>query len=345
MSSSESKSKPASQRKLKRKREEGSVPLVADVSALMTAAILLPILAALMPYVYARLTATFEIMEQAMVMDFVDAVNLATRDIAILMALAIIPLVGAAILISVMTTILYNGGIIFSMKSITPQFERMSPVKGFGRMFGRRSFIETGVAAARLTIWFGFAAILMWQFSGDVFEGSFCGASCLSAIGSHLIVWLALGALLLFLVSSVLEMILQQNIFLHEQRMTASEVKKEGKEMSGSPEVKREQRRLRQEMAEGADSIGIDKANMGFFWKDQFIAIRYHPQLAPIPRVSAKSKSRKKSLAMRTQLEANGFRAIEHDGVIEACFKVPPGGAIGVQGQPALIDGMTIMFK
>lgn len=345
MSGSESKNKPASQKKLNRKRREGSIPIVADVAALLTSALLLIVTSALASYFYERLIATFQVIERAMTMPFIEAVNIALSDIATLLALAVIPLVGAAILISVLTTIIYNGGILFSLNPISPKFDRMSPVTGFGRMFGRRSFIETGVAATRLLLWFGASGILVWRYYADAFEGAYCGSSCLVEIGFSLLIWLMLGAFLLFVVSSILEMILQKNIFLHEQRMTDSEVKKEAKEMSGSPEVKKEQRRLRQELADVADSIGPDKANMLFYWEDRCVALRYHPELAPVPKLSAKATSRVAMLALRERVERNGFRTLEHEDVVLTCIKTPLGSAINTLGQHALIDGMSKMFK
>ena len=127
--------------------------------------------------------------------------------------------------------------------------------------------------------------------------------------------------------------------------MTQSESKQEAKEMGGSQEVKQEQRRLRNEAMEGAEASSIDKANMCFFWKDSCVAIRYHPKLAPVPRVAAKAKSKAKSEKLRKVIRENGFREVESLAVVETCINTPIGNAIDKAGQTALVEGLTTMFS
>ncbi|MFG5379915.1 EscU/YscU/HrcU family type III secretion system export apparatus switch protein [Yoonia sp. R2-816] len=56
--------------------------------------------------------------------------------------------------------------------------------------------------------------------------------------------WLYLvGAMVIFMLAAGIDMIVQRALFLFKQRMTASEVKRERKEQSGTPKVRQERRR------------------------------------------------------------------------------------------------------
>lgn len=344
MSETESKTKPASPRKLQKQRTEGVVPLVADVAALLSAGLSLATLAFMLPITMQYIWDTILVVELATSLPFAEAVNVATRNVARLLSLIILPVLAVSIGASVITAIIYNKGFVFSLKPITPNAGRMSPVMGFTRIFGKRSIIETGVNFARLFVWFGFVAVVVTSYLPDVIQASYCGSRCAVEMAFQILIWMIVGAVVLLLISSGFEMILQKSLFLGEQRMTESEVKKEAKEMAGSPEVKKEQRRLRQEALEGAEASSVDKANMCFYWKECAVAIRYHPTLAPVPRVSAKSRSIDKSHALRARVKENGFRELESQDIIETCISTQVGGMINEEGQRALVEGLTAMF-
>ena len=53
------------------------------------------------------------------------------------------------------------GGMIFSAKTLRPKFERLSPLKGFGRMFSQKSLVELGKSIAKILLIAGVATLVL----------------------------------------------------------------------------------------------------------------------------------------------------------------------------------------
>jgi len=149
---------------------------------------------------------------------------------------------------------------------------------------------------------------------------------------------------LVLIVSAGIESLVQKFVFLHEQRMTNTEVKRENKEQQGSPELRKERNRLRQEAREGGEASTINHANMCFYWKERSIAVRYHPEHAKVPMVTGRANSPVKCASLVKQVKDNGYPSLEHQGVVEAAFKIPPGSPMGEETHDQLIDALQKLY-
>jgi flagellar biosynthetic protein FlhB len=151
-------------------------------------------------------------------------------------ALAMAPLLGlllAAALLAPLTI----GGWTFSGESLVPDFARLNPVTGLGRVFSVRGLIELGKALARFFVVALVAVMLLWkQFhSFNQLEVEPVGTAvshALSLAGTALI---ALGGALAAIALVDVPLALWQ--FNKQMRMTRQEIRDESKETEGSPEI------------------------------------------------------------------------------------------------------------
>ena len=343
--SSEAKKHPASDQKLRKQREEGNIANGAEIANVAGTVASLVILIGLAPYILSHLRAAFDVPVVTYDYPFVTAVDAVVPTIGKILLLAVAPVVLVGSVGSIITSMVHNKGVLFSVKAITPKLERISPIAGFKRMFGKRTWVEVGTTLLRLAVWFCAGAFFLWQIFAALFELDSCGLGCTVGIIFH-ILWRLLATLLILLIILIAtEIIIQRNLFLHEQRMTDTEVKKEQKDNFGSNEVRQERQRVRQEDAELAESTGVDKANMCFYFGDMCIAVRYHPEHVKVPQITAKGTSAKKSAALRAKVADNGFPELEHEAVIKASTKSQVGHNVGEEMHAPLIDAMTKLFS
>lgn len=181
------------------------------------------------------------------------------------------------------------GGFNFSWQGAAPKPSKMSPLKGFKRMFGTQALIEllkglgkfcvVAVSAFFLLRW-QFPTIL--QFSGGILQQTLVDAVTL------------LGFMFLLLVCSMLLIVaidvpFQRYNHTKQLRMTKQEVKDERKNAEGSPEIKSKIRQMQLSMAMKRMMQDVPKADVVVTNPTHYaVALSYNPMSKTAPRVVAK---------------------------------------------------------
>ncbi len=328
MSDTEAKTSPASKRKLAKKRSEGAVPAAQDLAGLLAAAAGIVLITATGTVIWGSITQGYSGALSLLNEPFLDALDASIGQLVRSLALAVLPVFGLSLIVAVIVTILYNNGIVFSLKPVVPQLERVSPKSGFKRVYGRRGWIETGAGFSRIALWFLAAGIIAVLWLPGLLKTANCGGPCQAHILLPMTWYLIGAAVVIMLLSAGVDMLLQRFLFLGEQRMTKSEVKREQKEQTGTPEVRRERKRLQREMADGADSIGLGRANMCFYSKDQAVSIRFMPPQSPLPRITAKADGAIEAAKMRAALRKAGFPESERPLIVAKAMSRDIGSVI-----------------
>lgn len=181
------------------------------------------------------------------------------------------------------------GGWVFSGKAIAPKFERLDPVKGLGRAFGKRGLAEMAKALAKFLLLAGVAVTLIWTDAdrllamgrGDL-QQSLAEAGWMIGRG--------------FLIASAATLLIAAvdvpfQIHSHNQklRMSRQEVREEMKETDGRPEVKARIRGIQQELARRRMMEEVPKADVIVTNPTHYaVALKYDPDRMGAPRVVAK---------------------------------------------------------
>jgi len=71
--------------------------------------------------------------------------------------LLIVPILAATVVLAVLASGA-TGGYLFSLKSVLPNFGKLSPLEGFSRMFGSKALVELGKAILK----FSLVATVLW---------------------------------------------------------------------------------------------------------------------------------------------------------------------------------------
>jgi flagellar biosynthetic protein FlhB len=202
--------------------------------------------------------------------------------------LASAPLLGA-ILAAAVVAPLAIGGWNFSGEAMVPDWSRLNPITGLGRVFSLRGWLELLKAMARFLVVALIAILVLWkQFSafttlGRESVGSGIGHA-LSLCGAALIA-LGGGLGIIALVDAPLALWQHQRSL----RMTRQEVKDENKETEGNPELRGRIRRTQQKIARQRMMHEVKRADVVITNPTHYsIALRYEDKRMRAPILVAK---------------------------------------------------------
>ena len=284
------KTEAPTQKRLDDARKEGQIPRSRDLTA---AAVMLAAGAILMMSGPTIGTKLGELMRSGLAISRAQAFD----DTAMLRAFgnlsmaafwAVAPVLGITMLVALAAP-LALGGWAFSGKALVPDFKRLSPIAGFGRMLSIRAWVELAKSLGKFAI-VGIAGWLVLKFNTDKLLG--LGAEPVQAAIGHSIqiagqALIALtGALV---VIAAIDVPFQLWQYSKDMRMTREEIRQEHKESDGSPEVKAKIRQLQREVAERRMMDDVPKADVIIVNPTHFaVALRYDEKTMRAPRVVAK---------------------------------------------------------
>lgn len=202
--------------------------------------------------------------------------------------LAILPVL-AVMLVAALAAPLSVGGWIFAPQSAAPKLERISVLKGFGRMFSLPALVEL-VKVFIVAVLLG--AVGGWYVLShlDNFAGLAHQAlpSALAHFGALFAIAFALLVATLALTSAI---DVPFQIFHHRSKlkMSLEEVKKENKETEGDPHIKGRIRQQQREMARKRMMAAVPKADVVVTNPTHFaVALKYMEGRQRAPIVVAK---------------------------------------------------------
>jgi type III secretion protein U len=341
---SEAKKHAASETKLRKQREQGSVASSQEAAGFLACAFGITLVAAMAGVIWTRL--------QAVITGSLDVMNLpfdAAREASLQMLgqtlLAIIlPLTGITLTTAFVTAVIYNKGMLFAMKPVTPQLKRVSPGAGFKRIYGKRGMVETPISALRIYLWLGFALLVgVWPFMA-ILRQSACIGPCMANRIVPIVWLLVIGAVVVMIVTAVGEMLMQRKLFLHEQKMTETELKRERKDQHGSPEIRQERRRRMREANTQKRKTGAARATMCFYWGDKAVGIEFRPPKVALPYVVVKTDTAAETAKLRKLVTDKGWPEMQHEALTRAGLVRRDGETLDEQSYAAFIDAVTLMF-
>jgi flagellar biosynthesis protein FlhB len=228
--------------------------------------------------------------------------------------------VAAATIVAAIVGSIALGGWSFSTTALTPNFSRLNPITGFGRIVSMNGLVELLKALAKFAVVAAVAGLLLWRFGGDFLA---LGTLTLeAAIGRA--AWL-IGVCLIGLAASLL-LVTAADVpfqFWHHRRqlrMTKQEAKDELKETEGRPEVRSRIRTLQRAIATRRMMADVPKADLVAMNPSHFaVALRYDAKTMKAPRVVAKGADLI-AFQIRRIAEANKVPIFEHPQFARALY-------------------------
>ncbi len=283
---------PASQRKIKKAREEGQLPRSRDLPHFLVMAALVLLAAGMLPMAMDEwrgvmrdgLRFNAEMVQRPGIMTAV----LADQAMRFVRTVAF---VGAVLGAAAIAANLASGGWNFSFKALGPHWNHLDPMTGVGRLFSGQNM---GVAAKAVLLTLVLAAVAAWvvtdRFAQYLSLMSLPLEQALLRSGQ-----LLLGGLIALLIAlavfAAADLPLQYQLYQRKLRMSMNEVKQEHKETEGSPEIKSRQRQRMREMTRRRMMAAVPKADLVVMNPSHYaVALKYEEGRFGAPVVVAKGK-------------------------------------------------------
>jgi flagellar biosynthetic protein FlhB len=289
-SGSQDRNLPASQRKLDKARADGQVSRSQDLGHLAVLGVGSVALLVLAPQLFAHLRVDMErqLRFDAHVLESTGTVFprlLEAVTIGLAGSLSFAAIIAAAAVIAAVA----SGGWVSSLKPLMPDFSRLNPLSGFANLLSKKKLVTTGKMLL-LTFILGTVATLFLR-NGLVPISALLLQPSASAV-AHLVQWLTNGLglmLLVLLLAALVDVPLQKFLHMGEMKMSHQEVKQEGKESEGNPQVKQKQKQKQREMAQRSSVTAVPKADFVVMNPTHYaVAIKYDEKTMAAPQVISK---------------------------------------------------------
>jgi flagellar biosynthetic protein FlhB len=233
--------------------------------------------------------------------------------------LALLPFLVFMFALGVLSSIAI-GGLSLSSEQLMPKWERLSPFKGFKRMFGLQSVVELVKSIGKFIAVGLITFIVLRAYSDDFLE---LGRHDVTGTVEHAADLLSHAFMLISLsliVIVLLDVPYQIWHFARELRMTKEELREEFKETEGKPEVKGRIRRLQREIAQRRMMSKVPIADVVITNPQHYaVALKYDPLSPRAPMVLARGADLI-ALQIRRVAEANGVYVLEAPPLARALY-------------------------
>ncbi|MDX1485990.1 MAG: flagellar biosynthesis protein FlhB [Alphaproteobacteria bacterium] len=262
------------------------------------------------------------------------AISLGGRGAGLLLASTIKEIAGILLLplavlalLAVLSSLVQNGPL-FAVESLKPKLEKISPAKGFKRLFSSRSIMEFVKGVLKLLI-VGTVATLVIMPEFDRLSQ----LPAMHAVGFMTFVWqiasrVMIAVFAVVTVIAALDFLYQKTQHLKQLRMSRQEIKDELKQTDGDPMIKARLRQIRMERARQRMMQAVPESTVVVTNPTHFaVALKYEHDAMDAPEVVAKG----------ADLVAKRIREVAEDNDVPLVENPPLARALyaGVEiGQP-----------
>ncbi|HWU84119.1 MAG TPA: flagellar biosynthesis protein FlhB, partial [Rhodocyclaceae bacterium] len=316
------RTEPASGRRLEKAREEGNVPQSRELGTLMVLIAGLGTLWAMGSWLSLRvlsllregLTLTREMAFEPSQM-FLHFMHQSGEALITLAPLFLFTVAGAIVAPIVI------GGWNFTGKPLQPDFSRMNPLSGIKRIFSVRGVAELVKAVLKSLV----VGLVIWWVIRHEQDNLFSLITMPVETGMPEMVKEILWASVMIVggmaLIAAIDVPFQLWQYYKKLRMTKEEVKQEGKEQEGSPEVKGRIRRQQRELARRRMMQEVPKADVVVTNPTHFaVALKYDSSRMSAPQVVAKGMNLV-AAHIREIAESNRVPVLEAPPLARALYK------------------------
>jgi len=212
------------------------------------------------------------------------------------------------------------GGWAFSPKVLAPNFGKLNPLKGLGRIFSMRAPVEALKSFAKFLAVAVVCVILLKQRAAELFM---LGSEPLEAgllHSAHIIGWSFVGMSAVLILIAAVDVPFQLWDNANKLKMTKQEVKDENKQAEGSPEVKSRIRAVQRRMAQQRMMHDVPDADVVVTNPTHYaVALRYDQADMGAPKVVA-SGADLIAAEIRKVAVANGVTIVESPPLARALY-------------------------
>jgi len=254
-----------------------------------------------------------------------------------LFTLTLSPLLAAVFITAVLSNIV-QVGFMLSGESIKPKLSKLNPIKGFGRLFSKQSFMELFKSLLKLAIVGVVAYLTVRAEMNNVY---LLGDMEFNSIVAYILltifkIFIRCALAMIFLVA--IDYAFQKWDFEKRLKMSKKEVKDEFKRTEGDPLVKSRIRSIQMQMARKRMMQEVPKADVVITNPTSLaLALKYDSSVMGAPKLLAKG-ARKIAKRIRELAEEHDIPVVENKELAQSLYSLVE---IGQEIPPTLYEAVA----
>ncbi len=206
---------------------------------------------------------------------------------------------------------LIQHGFLLTGERLKPQWNKVSPMAGFKRIFGPDGLMEFAKTLFKLIVVAAVCWIVFQPHARELETLAGMHPAAMLALTRDLFIGLISGVLVALVVGAGLDWFWQRHRWMQRQKMSLHEVKEDFKQSEGDPHVKARQRQIRNERSKRRMMAAVPTATVVVMNPTHYaVALRYEPGETPAPVCVAKGVD-SLALKIRAAAEEAGVAIIE----------------------------------
>jgi flagellar biosynthesis protein FlhB len=201
------------------------------------------------------------------------------------------PILFTIMIAGVIANLFQTQGFHFSVTPLQPKFNKLNPLKGFGRIFSKNSVAELFKSLFKISV---ISVVAYYSIKGhweEIPPMMGLNSSQIMTFMGDVAMEIMFKVFLTLLILAALDFAFQKFTYMENLKMTKQEVKDERKEMDGNPQIKQRIRTAQMNMARQRMMSAVPQADVVVTNPTHIsIAIKYDPEGAAAPIVVAKGQ-------------------------------------------------------
>ncbi len=148
------------------------------------------------------------------------------------------------IVVTITFTAIPLQSIAFSTKKLTPNLSNISPAKGIKKIFSMNSLMEFCKNLLKISLIGTLVYFIVSSYLTDISRVPYCSIECGEHLLFSILMQLAVTVIGLFLLFGGFDIKLQHALLMKQLKMSKDDIKREYKNMEGSPEIKGQRRNI-----------------------------------------------------------------------------------------------------
>jgi len=208
-----------------------------------------------------------------------------------------------------------------TLKPLTPNLSKLSPLAGFKRLFSAQSLVQLGMNVLKMLIVGAVAYRTLRDRYGLVVSAAGMHHWAVTGLLGELLFALALRLAIVLLILGILDYVYHRYKYEQDLRMTKEEVKEEFRSMEGDPQVKQRRRRIQLDLTAQRMRAAVPKADVVVTNPTELaVALQYDEETMAAPRVVAKGQGFMAEQIRKIAIE-HGVPIVERRPLAQALYR------------------------
>ncbi len=237
-------------------------------------------------------------------------------------------------------------GPLYSIESIMPKLDKVSPMAGFKRIFSGRSLFEflKGLCKVVIISWVSWEVLKSTIDSLDTMIAM--PLTDLTALMMRLFIKLMTAILMVYFLLAGADLVFQRYTHYMQMRMSRQEIRDEYKQSEGDPHVRSRLRQIRMERARKRMMNNVPSSTVVITNPTHYaVALKYEPQEMDAPICTAKGLDNV-ALRIREIAEQNGVVIVENPPLARTLHKaIEVDDVIPAEHYKAVAEVISYVFR